>query len=90
VAHHHDAAGIGREQAGQQLEQRGLAGAVGAEQGDEFARAHGKAHAVDSADGAVGLDDIVEQQGGGGFLLSGLFVHPGPPALVLPVLLNGA
>ena len=36
MAHHLDAAGIRREQAGEQLEQRGLAGAVGTEQRDEF------------------------------------------------------
>ena len=37
VPHDLDAAGIGHEQPGQKLEQRGLAGAVGAEQRDELA-----------------------------------------------------
>ena len=37
VAHHLDAAGIGDEQPGQELEQRRLAGAVGPEQRDELA-----------------------------------------------------
>ena len=37
VAHDLDAAGIGHEQAGEQLEQRRLAGAVGPEQRDELA-----------------------------------------------------
>ena len=36
MAHHLDAPGISREQAGEQLEQRGLAGAIGTEQGNEF------------------------------------------------------
>ena len=49
VAHDLDAAGIGGEQAGQQLEQCGLAGAVGAEQRDEFA---GLRHEADAIDGA--------------------------------------
>ena len=53
VAHHLDAAGIGREQAGQQLEQRSLAGAVGAEQCDELAGLGFQAHAVNGADGPI-------------------------------------
>ena len=63
VAHHLDAAGIGGEQAGEQLEQRRLAGAIGAEQGDELAGMGGQADAVDGADRAIGLDDVVQQQG---------------------------
>ena len=48
VAHDLDAAGVGSEQAGEQLEQRRFAGAVRAEQGDEFARLGVEADAVDA------------------------------------------
>ena len=62
VAHHLDAAGIGGEQAGQELEQRRLAGAVRPEQRDELAGLRRQADAIDRADRPVALDDIVEQQ----------------------------
>ena len=51
VAHDVDAAGIGSEQAGKQLEQRGLAGAVWAEQGDEFSGLGHEAHAIEARTG---------------------------------------
>src|SRR5262249_7122029 len=89
VAHDLDAAGIGREQAGEQLKQRGLARAVGAEQRDEFAGMGLEADAVDGADGAVGLDHVVEQQSGRGPVRS--FAHElRPPAVALPGIFNRA
>jgi hypothetical protein len=67
VAHHFDASGIGREQAGEQLEQRGLAGAVWTEQGDELSGLGYETHAIHGANGPVALDYALEQQGRGRF-----------------------
>ena len=67
MAHHLDAPGIRREQAGEQLEQRRLAGAIGTEQSDEFSRLGLQAHAVDGANRPVALDDIVQQQSWSGW-----------------------
>jgi hypothetical protein len=63
VAHHFDASGIGCEQAGEQLEQRGLAGAVWAEQGDELSGLGYETHAIHGANRPVAFDYAVEQQG---------------------------
>ena len=67
MAHHLDAPGIRREQAGEQLEQRGLAGAIGTEQGNEFSGLGLEAYAVDGANRPVALDDIVQQQSWSGW-----------------------
>ena len=67
MAHHLDAPGIGREQAGEQLEQCRLAGAIGTEQGDEFSGPGLEAHAIDGANRPVALDDIVQQQSWSGW-----------------------
>jgi len=61
VPHDRDAAGIGHEQPGKKLEQRRLAGAVGAKERDELAARRGKADPVHRANRAVGLDDVVEE-----------------------------
>ena len=58
VAEHADAAGVGREQAREQLHERRLAGAVGPEQGDELARGDAERDAVEGPHGAVGLDHV--------------------------------
>ncbi len=73
VAHDLDAAGIGDEQPGKELEEGGLAGAVRAEQGDELAGRRPEADAVDRANRAVGLDDAVEQQRRRAFLAGHAF-----------------
>ena len=46
-AQYRDRAGVGAQQAGHHPQCRGLAGAVGAEQGVEFASAHGQIERVD-------------------------------------------
>ena len=58
----------GHEQAGQELEQRRLARAVGAEQRDELAGMGRQADAIDGPDRPVGLDHVVEMQRGDGFV----------------------
>ena len=63
VAHHLDAAGVGDEQAGEQLKQRRFAGAVRAQERDELAGAHVEADAVERPYRAVAFDDIVDVQG---------------------------
>ena len=62
VAHDGDVAGIRDEQAGQELEQRRLAGAIGAEERDELARECSETDPVDRADRAVALDHLVEAE----------------------------
>ena len=68
---------ISGEQAGEQLEQRGLAGAVGAEQRDEFSGLRHEAYAIDGANRTVVLDDVVrsrrERIGSFDMVLPGLF-----------------
>src|SRR5262249_62262038 len=61
VAHDFDAAGVGYEQSGKELEQRRLAGTVGAKQRDELAGERLETDAVHRADRAVGLDHVVEK-----------------------------
>ena len=63
VAHDLDAAGVGDEQAGEQLEQRRLAGAVRAEQRDELARLYLEADAIERPHRTVALGDVVDEQG---------------------------
>ena len=55
-----DAAGIGREGAGDQVEQRGLAGAVRADHREDRALRHLEADAVDRDQAAEALADIVD------------------------------
>src|SRR5262245_5744672 len=44
-------------------EERRLAGAVGAQEGDELTRVGGETDAVDGADRPVGLDHLIEEKG---------------------------
>ena len=62
VAVNVDGAAIGDEQAAQQLEQRGFAGAVLAEQRHEFAGRHLQADMVERRHVAEALDDILDHQ----------------------------
>ena len=55
VAQHLDAALVGREQAGEQLQQGGLARAVGAEQREHFAGLQAHTHALERGFAGVGL-----------------------------------
>ena len=57
-----DLAGVGRDQAGQDLQQRGLAGAVLADQRVRLARGDVEADAAQRVDGAKGFVDAVELQ----------------------------
>ena len=81
VPHDLDAAGIGHEQSGQKLEQRGLAGAVRTQERDEFAGGRREADAVDRVNGAVGLDHVVEQKRGRAFVRCHSFPGSLPPPL---------
>ena len=79
MAHDLDAPGVGKEQAGQQLKQRRLAGAIRAEQRHELAGAGGKAHAVDRPDRAVAFHHIVQEKRGRSRAIvthHGAFVRP--------------
>ena len=67
VAHDHavarlDGAGVGRERPGRQLEQGGLAGAVGADDPDPLAPLHRRVEAAVDHPGAEGLGDPLEAQ----------------------------
>ena len=91
-------AGIGRHQAGDHVEHRGLAGAVGAQQAHRLAPAGGQAHALDDHAAAVGLlarwrpsaslaaVDRIERLGppGLGRCRAGARVRPGGPPAALP------
>src|SRR5690606_33947250 len=59
-----DAAGVGRLEASDEAEERGLAATGGAEERDERARQHLQRDAVHRRDGAVALDDLVELYAG--------------------------
>ena len=55
-----DLAAVGGEDAGEDLDQRRLAGAVVAEQAEHLARAQIEAHVLDRMDAAEGLDDVAQ------------------------------
>src|SRR5262249_5565329 len=55
-------AGQGRDRAGEQLDQRRLAGAVRAEQGNAIAGIERQAHAVEHTPGCIAGGDVVEAQ----------------------------
>src|SRR5262249_50998912 len=57
-----DAAGVGGEQAGDLVDQRGLAGAVRADHGVQFARADLEMDAVGAGEAAEALVQVVEAQ----------------------------
>src|SRR3954462_2440873 len=59
-AHHRSAAGVGTYQAGDHVDQRGLAGAVRTEQAEEFAFGHGQADAAERAQRAIALGDLAD------------------------------
>ena len=65
VAHHHDRALVGAEQAGQQLQQGGLAGAVGPQQGQHFTGLQRHAHALECGFAVVGLVQVLRGQQAG-------------------------
>src|SRR5262249_39446463 len=70
LAHEQDFAGARREQPGEEIDQRGLAGAIGPDDRDQLARMHGHADLNERAEGAIGLADLArfEQQGHAAFL----------------------
>ena len=55
-----DRSGGRRGQSGEQLEQGGLAGAVGAEQGDEFAGGEGQIKMAQCPEVAIGFGEIFD------------------------------
>ena len=57
--------GRGRGQGAEHVDRRALAGAVGAEEAEDLARRDGERHAADGVDLAVGLDEVVDLDGGG-------------------------
>ena len=61
-----DAGGPGRGlgQGAEHVDRRALAGAVGAEEAEHLARRDGKRHAADRVELAVGLDEVVDLDGG--------------------------
>src|SRR5262249_18304765 len=63
-APHVDLAGAGRKTAGNQIEQRGLAGAVRPDQTVPFARLDRQVGSADDPQGAEGLLDSAQLQGG--------------------------
>ena len=58
-------AGVGPGEAEEDVEGRGLAGPVGAEEGDDLAGGHREVEAVDGGDGAEGLGQAPDLDGGG-------------------------
>ena len=60
VAAEHHAAAVGRELAGDDLEERGLAGAVGADDGDLLAAADREVDPIEDDEVAVGLRDALD------------------------------
>ncbi len=62
LTHDRDIAIIGHEQAGQELEERRFAGAIGPKQGHEFATGNGKAYAVERLDASafIGFRDPID------------------------------
>ena len=57
-----DRAGVGRKHAGDHVEQRGLAGAVGTDQREDRAGRHLEAHVVDREQAAKALADGVDSR----------------------------
>ena len=57
-----DTAATGAQEAGRRLEERGLSGAVGAEQDDELALADGDAHLPERDHSGVGDDEVVHAE----------------------------
>jgi hypothetical protein len=55
-----DRAGIGRERAGEHVEDRALAGAVGADQADDLALLDSERHAVDGGEAAEALGEALD------------------------------
>ena len=55
-----DRAGIREPEAKGALEEGGLAGAIGAEQAEDFPRADAKGDGIDGADGAVGFYQVTD------------------------------
>ena len=60
MSHDLNPAGVRHEQAGEQLKQRGLAGAVWTEQRDELTGRGGQTDTIQRTNRAVAFDDIVE------------------------------
>src|SRR5437763_1756631 len=54
---------VAADGAGDQIEERRLAGAVGSDQSAALARAHGELHGVHGAEPAEGLGDALEAEG---------------------------
>ena len=63
-AEHPDIASVGAAVALEDLDERGLAGAVGAEQGEHLAAAHGEVDAVERLHAVVGLAHAANLDGG--------------------------
>ena len=57
-----DAPGVGGQRAGNQLDQGGFAGTVGADQGVHLTRAHAQAGVIGGAQTAIGLDQAIDLQ----------------------------
>ncbi len=62
-----DGAGVRQAQAERAFDERGLAGAIRAEEAEDFARRDLKGDGIDGADGAVGLYQVADGKAGRGF-----------------------
>ena len=74
-----DFAAVGDEQAGEQLEQGGLAGAVGPEQRDELAGVDAQVDAVERLARPIGLDHLACVENRARRCLRRSVAHPSPP-----------
>jgi hypothetical protein len=64
VAHDAQHARIGAHQAAERRDERGLARAVGSQQGEELARLHGKGDPIERVEASVALADVANLDGG--------------------------